>query len=274
MISFTRLKETVSLQEVARDYQISLKLMGQELIGPCPLHGGDNPTAFHLNSHKNRWKCFTRCGHGDVIDFVSRMEHCSLKTAAERIAQRYAPQLGLDIHPFLSQRGFKRETLTTFGISYGCMGQFKGMITIPLHDSNGHFAGYLGRRLSNLHKGKYYIQRGVKRSHILYNLHRIDPSRPVFVTEGPFDVLRLFQAGYPNAIALLGIQLSKYQESILPNKPVLLFDNDEAGRAASAKLATRLNIQSISLPGKDPAAMADSSLQRTLSACGFHPFHR
>lgn len=174
-ISFTRVKERVSLAEVAAAYGVKLRHVGAELIGCCPLHGGDNPTAFHLNPTKNRWMCFPHCGYGDVIDFVSRLENCSLLEAAIQLAKQYAPELlssvPSSIHPFLANRGFDRATLDEFGIKYATTGRWRGMITIPLHDHNGKFLGFMGRRLSHLEKGKYRIQRGLSRSRILFNLH-------------------------------------------------------------------------------------------------------
>lgn len=58
---------------------------GGELIGNgnrysshCPLHGGDNTTAFSLyfQNGRWRWKCFTgNCGHGDAIAFVEKWQN-------------------------------------------------------------------------------------------------------------------------------------------------------------------------------------------------------
>jgi len=36
--------------------------------GPCPIHGGDNKSAFSHNG--TVWSCFTHCGSGDVIRLV------------------------------------------------------------------------------------------------------------------------------------------------------------------------------------------------------------
>lgn len=53
--------------------------------GPCPIHGGDNATAFHLYEGGTRWKCFTRqeCNaHGsDGIAFIMALNRCDFKTA-------------------------------------------------------------------------------------------------------------------------------------------------------------------------------------------------
>ena len=52
----------------------TLKQSGSGYRGPCPLHGGDNPTAFSIYSNgsdRQRWHCFTQCDTGgDAIDFV------------------------------------------------------------------------------------------------------------------------------------------------------------------------------------------------------------
>ena len=41
-----------------------LRASGHRLIGPCPLHRGDNPTAFCVDRSRDLWYCFTRCSTG------------------------------------------------------------------------------------------------------------------------------------------------------------------------------------------------------------------
>jgi hypothetical protein len=53
---------------------------------PCPIHHGDNPTAFSVwvEDGKQKWHCFTRdCGGGDVIDYVIARDRVDLKRACE-----------------------------------------------------------------------------------------------------------------------------------------------------------------------------------------------
>lgn len=48
--------------------------------GPCPIHGGDNRTAF---AHGDEWwHCHTRCGGGDVIKLVQLLRNCTFREAA------------------------------------------------------------------------------------------------------------------------------------------------------------------------------------------------
>ncbi len=267
-VSFKQIKKTISLKDVSDAYGVKLKPMGEELVGPCPLHGGDNPTAFHLNPRKNRWACFTRCGFGDVIDFVSLIEPCSLREAGEILVKKHS--CGVDespsVHSYLAKREFDRKTLDTFGVKYQKSGSWRGMITFPLHDAEGRFLGYLGRRLNHLSWGKYKIQKGVKRSQILFNLHRIDLSKSTFVVEGPFDVMRLHQAGYSNVVSLLGRTLSAFQYGILKQTPItLMLDQDEAGILATQKILKQLkNAKTIQLPAKDPGEMSLDAIRNTL----------
>lgn len=56
----------------------------------CPLHGGDNPTAFSINpSERDRrllWNCFTGdCGGGDAITFVKKWQNLNFREACEWI---------------------------------------------------------------------------------------------------------------------------------------------------------------------------------------------
>lgn len=56
----------------------SFKKMGKEYRSHCPLHGGQDGTAFAVwdDGQKQRWKCFTdTCGQGDLIDFIRVWQH-------------------------------------------------------------------------------------------------------------------------------------------------------------------------------------------------------
>ena len=62
-IDFNYLKQTVSIISVLSDKGLLplFKRRGNDLVGSCPVHGGDNPRAFVVNLEKNVWYCFTRC---------------------------------------------------------------------------------------------------------------------------------------------------------------------------------------------------------------------
>ncbi len=59
VLAFSLLKRTVSIERVltAKGLATSLKRRGQRLVGPCPLHGGDNPHAFVVDLARDLWYC-------------------------------------------------------------------------------------------------------------------------------------------------------------------------------------------------------------------------
>ncbi len=62
---------------------------GERYSCACPLHGGDNPTAFSIfpKDGKLLWHCFTGdCGSGDVITFVEKWQGLDFKGACEFIS--------------------------------------------------------------------------------------------------------------------------------------------------------------------------------------------
>lgn len=61
---------------------------GNRYACSCPLHGGENPTAFSIYFQDGRWKwkCFTdECGGGDAISFVEKWQGIDFKRACEWI---------------------------------------------------------------------------------------------------------------------------------------------------------------------------------------------
>src|SRR5262245_9972506 len=87
-VDYAEIKRVVSMRDIIAHYKIdNLKRKGKDkLVGPCPIHKGDNQNAFHIDLSKGQggaWHCFTRCSAGgNVIDFVAAMEKCSFRDAA------------------------------------------------------------------------------------------------------------------------------------------------------------------------------------------------
>ena len=87
-VNFAEIRAKVSLSDVIfRYYRIdSLTKEGDKLVGPCPVHSGDSPRAFHADLAKNIWHCFSRCKKGgNQLDFVAAKESISIRDAALRL---------------------------------------------------------------------------------------------------------------------------------------------------------------------------------------------
>lgn len=85
-VDYKKIKATVSMEMVLRHYGLFdalTKMPGKNALGPCPIHNGKNPRHLSICLQKNIWRCFGECNSGgNILDFVSKMEKCSIREAA------------------------------------------------------------------------------------------------------------------------------------------------------------------------------------------------
>jgi CHC2 zinc finger len=91
---FKWLKSRISIQQVLSAYQLDdrLKQKNDTLCAPCPLHGGNNPTAFRVELNRGLWHCFTHCGGGDIVELVRHIESSSYPQAARSLYRLIGPK--------------------------------------------------------------------------------------------------------------------------------------------------------------------------------------
>jgi replicative DNA helicase len=93
----------------------------------------------------------------------------------------------------------------------------------------------------------------------LYNQAKLDPDKPVFVTEGELDAVVLTQEGWVNATSIptgAGSFSPENYDALIANELVyLMYDTDEAGRKGAKEAAIRLGVgrcYNVVLPLKSP----------------------
>jgi DNA primase len=91
-VNFRTVKQSVSILQILDHYSLTSRFKrsqnGESLTGACPLHNGTNPTQFRVSVKKNCWNCFGDCkSGGNILDFVSRREGCTIREAAIRISE-------------------------------------------------------------------------------------------------------------------------------------------------------------------------------------------
>jgi DNA primase len=306
-VSFAEIKRRVHLEEVLRSYGIDwLRHSGaQQYRGRCPIHQGQGTEAFHVNLGRNAFHCFACGAGGNVLDFVAKMEGCSVREAALRLQSSQAtdirtarvpsnepgrrelvtkerelnPPLGFSLnvdgtHPYLARRGVDPFTAGHFGLGYyGGRGLMSRRIAIPIHDHQGRLVAYCGRALDGSIP-RYRFPAGFQKSHVLFNYHRARAAGDrVIVVEGFFDCLRVHQAGFPCVVALMGALLSPAQKDLLTDRfssVVLLLDGDKTGRTASAQIARDLApvcpVTEVLLPPEmQPDQMAPAGIRQAMA---------
>ena len=128
---------------------------------------------------------------------------------------------------------------------------------------------------------KYKMPTGFHKSSVLFNLHRVDhelvQDRDMIVTEGFFDAMRIYEAGFRNVVALMGAFMNDGQKELLreilgpQGKVTLFFDGDEAGRLCQRQsleaLAPHLYVKTVQLEdGLQPDGLKDAHLKELLSS--------
>jgi len=184
-------------------------------------------------------------------------------------------------HAYLTERGLTPETVAEFGLGFCAKGTMSGRIVIPIHNPDRDLVGYVGRWPGSPpeERPKYKLPAGFKKNAEVFNLDRAlleQQGLPLIVVEGFFDVIKLWQQGYHRVVSLMGSSLSPQQEALLikasDSRPgiILMFDEDDAGRAGREKALIRLSrhlfVRVVPLPqeGAQPDHLTESELQALL----------
>jgi DNA primase len=249
---------------------------------PLPTHTSRHSRqSFSVNLSRQVWSCHSasciaardgRLG-GHVIDLVAILERCGLREAGLRLqdwfsvgashpspvralamasssAQPHRP-LGFALqridtrHPYLAQRGISQATAQLYGVGiYHGNGFLTGRCVIPIRDEKSQLVAYAGRAV-NGEEPKYRFPAGFRKSQVLFNLDRAmqTGSHNGIVVEGFFDALKVYQAGHPAVVALMGSSFSQRQSDLLLShftSVTLMLDGDEPGRRAAEVIAQLL----------------------------------
>ncbi|MEE8325602.1 MAG: CHC2 zinc finger domain-containing protein [candidate division NC10 bacterium] len=301
--SFRTLKQLVSIEHVLAHRQLIARMRrrGNDLVGPCPIHHGDNPMAFVVSRSKNLWRCFTGCdAGGDVVELVRRLDQTSYARVAEYLAdlarlplppvfnngpchssprpfvpfQRYIP---LDPEADLLRcKAIHPKTARHFEVGlYQGRGFLQRSVGVRLHDPQGSPLGYAARHLQPCDircHGKWKFPPRFPKNRLLYNFHRIRAHNPktLVLVECPWGVMRLHQIAIP-AVALLGTHLSSRQHQLLLpiSHLIVMMDGDPAGRQAATRISQQLyahpELSIASVPdGLDPDQLTDDRLKAIL----------
>ena len=107
----------VKLDELVQQAGTKLHRSGAELRGICPLHHGDNTTAFSVYTDPaghERWRCYTHCDTGgDAIDFVRRWRGMDFIGAVKYLAEYVGMELqklGFDPETIQHETEYRKQT--------------------------------------------------------------------------------------------------------------------------------------------------------------------
>lgn len=198
-----------------------------------------------------------------------------MRDAALHYHQNLMSDKGKVARDYLASRGFTQDTITKFGLGYSIdkyelpkflntkgytneeMAEAKvayatskgtydpqfGRFVIPVINSTKNVVAFAGRVIGKTPDGiaKYYNSQEsfiFHKSNELFGQHVVKTLRninDIILVEGHLDVISLYQAGIPNAVASMGTSLTQEQAHLIKRyakKVYFMYDGDSAGQNA------------------------------------------
>jgi DNA primase len=170
--------------------------------------------------------------------------------------------------------GYSMEELTSAGLIQrgqkgGHYDRFRRRITFPIRDARGRTLGFGARGMTEEQKPKYLNSPEgelYRKSRTLFGVDRARAAMArggrAVVAEGYTDVLALHQAGFEEAVAVMGTAITPDQLAMLgglTEEVVLALDADRAGQAAMLRAqkvagSRKVRLRVAEMPaGEDPA---------------------
>lgn len=180
-----RIRDAVDVGKLMSYYNAQhIRYSGGNIRSCCPIHGGDNRSAFVFSTSQKLWYCFTGCQEGgDVFDFVMKMEGCSFIVAAQKLADMFGVTVdwknetieenlfrdqakafveqmmrrqkkrklppykvqGMRFERINSYRGYSPETIEHWKLKLCVEGELKDRVVIPFEDVERRLVGITGR---------------------------------------------------------------------------------------------------------------------------------
>ena len=123
-------------------------------------------------------------------------------------------------------------------------GRYRNRIVIPYYSREGRLIYYNGRYIGDPGKNLRYLgppkELGIGKGDVLYVQNWPSDGEKIYITEGEFDAMSLFQCGFKSA-ALGGKAMSETQMNMIKGcLSVICLDADDAGSDALPKIAKQL----------------------------------
>jgi 5S rRNA maturation endonuclease (ribonuclease M5) len=178
----------------------------------------------------------------------------------------------LSTSPYFERRGFKRSTLSHFGVK-DCsdnMSPMRHRSIIPITFS-GVRVGHIARSSKQWLTPKYLFSEGLRKTDYLYNydnaVSMAQDKSCMFLVEGQGDVWRLHETGVQNTVGLFGKDISETQKLLLIRSGVtilvVLTDNDQAGRESKIKIKRDMGrLFNLVFPKMHTKDLGDMSIER------------
>jgi 5S rRNA maturation endonuclease (ribonuclease M5) len=210
-------------------------------------------------------------------DFVTQTNNLAVEPSSDGKWSRNLVRSRLTIPSrFFLSRGFSVDVLERFDVGEPSKGVFFGRAVVPVYDHSGSMAvGFSARAIGT--ETPKWMHSKFSRSRVLYNqaaaFLEARRAETLILVEGPCDVWRLWEGGYHNAVALLGVSLTDAQQVLMESsgasRVIVFMDDDEAGQVAAQKIMKQLSrsfrvVIAHAGQGRDPADLSVDEIKKIL----------
>lgn len=187
---------------------------------------------------------------GDVLDKIFPKPEEAVELISEDAAWYQVRYKAADpdrMSEYWFTRGFTVETMRKFGVRFidDEMGQ---CLMWPRYDKGGIKVLSWGlRKIPPFNGSKYLFP--AKIPSFLYPINWWEGPRMI-ICEGPLDAIWLHQCGYPDAVSMLGTNMSRMVEAAIVSwtpAVTLAMDADDAGRLATAIIVKKLKVHGVDI---------------------------
>jgi DNA primase len=297
-----------SEQYTSTQIEDALRVLGFERVkrrpggfnAKCRFHE-DKSTHFTI-SDKGLWMCWSCPARGNFrqlherlgvncADWRSQLDILKVQFSQEREHKRpsrfaklppeFSPySLPVEVPPVISKR-LKWETIQKFHLGSCPVGRLRGRCVIPIFYKD-RCIGYHGRALSKDVEPRYYNPEDFAIKDYVFNYDSVQKGGELFVVEGAFNAMSMVEKGFPNTVAVFGIEFKSEQIqkifSLRPSCLITCFDRDPSriddkgvergrnGQRATIKLGKLvgdlIKVEVMPLPfDKDPNDLSEDVLR-------------
>lgn len=254
------------LESITSDYDIKnifgdldkFQKQGKGYKACCPFHNDNNPS-LHINIKDNiiLYHCFVCNEGGNIINFIAKQHSLDISKDFKEILQIISNLTNTPIPEALlsskeetkTEKDFKAYHNTLIDNDKAIQHLYKrGIKDLSIFGYENNKYKILSRHLNNydiieyMPNGdpKYKFSKGFKK-HIPFNLYRFNKG-DLWITEGIFDCLNLYEVFNKQAIAILGSELQNNTINLLKryDNIIIALDNDEPGKQGTIKAIHKL----------------------------------
>lgn len=236
--------------------------------GCCPFHHEKTPS-FIWNEKDQCFTCFSCSRRASLLDVYIETEGSYIKAVKKlcneaevtvdikgvvpdrkSIFENYRfpiPESNTDrsvVNEYCAKRGISTKTLDYMGIRQ----DIRGNVVFEMHDIDGTLVckKYRLSRAVKHNEPKMWWDKNSDTCPVLYNIDKVDITKPLVVVEGLIDSLSVIESGFTNVVSIPGgaedTNWIEFNYDILENIPefILWYDNDRAGQEGIKKVISRL----------------------------------